>query len=104
MVHFAGLTDEERIARLAHKASEIRKLLFGSLLLAKDTWKDELSRKPEGLKLLAATEKAEEAFAEGVHPDKTKGLEHTFGVISQRAQSIFDLMSYLSEYRKHQSP
>jgi hypothetical protein len=32
--------------------------LFGSLLLAKDTWKDELSRKPEGLKLIEAVEEA----------------------------------------------
>jgi hypothetical protein len=104
MVHFADMTDEERIARLANRATEIRKLLFGSLLLAKDTWKDELSRKAEGLRILEAAEKAEEAFSEGVHPDKLKSLEHTFGVISQRSRSIFDLMSYLSEYRKHQSP
>jgi predicted nucleic acid-binding Zn-ribbon protein len=100
MLHFAEMTDEERCARLERKATEIRKMLFGSLLLAKDAWKDELSRREEGIEIMEAMEKAEESFTEGSQPDMFKRLEHTFDVINRRAKSIFDLMSYVSKYKK----
>jgi hypothetical protein len=101
MLHFAGMTDEERLARLERKATEIRKMLFGALLLAKDAWKDELSRRGEGLEIMEAMEKAEESFTEGSQPDRFKRLEHTLDVINRRAKSIFALMSYISNYGKH---
>jgi hypothetical protein len=101
MIHFALMTDEERFARLERKATEIRKMLFGALLLAKDVWKGELSRGGEGLEIMEAMEKAEESFTEGFQPDARKRLEHTLDVINQRAKSIFDLMSYISKYGKH---
>lgn len=101
MVHFAEMTDEERFARLEYTAAEIRKMLFGALLLAKDAWKDDLSQRGEGLKIMESIEEAEEAFTEGSQPDRLKRLEHTFDVINQRAKSIFDLMAYFSKYEKH---
>ena len=101
MLHFAEMTDEERLARLERKATEIRKMLFGALLLAKDAWKDELSRRGEGIEIMKAMEKAEESFTEGSQPDGFKGLEHTLDVINQRAKSIFDLMAYISKYGTH---
>ncbi|MCL4474892.1 MAG: hypothetical protein M1508_01520 [Nitrospirae bacterium] len=100
MVHFAEMTDEERFARLEQKAAEIRKMLFGALLMAKDAWKDELSRREEGLEIMEAMEKAEESFTKGSQPDRFKRIEHTLDVIHQRAKSIFDLMSYISKYKK----
>jgi len=99
MVHVADLTDEERFARLEHKATETRKMLFGSLLLAKDALRDELVQREEGLRIIEAMEKAEESFTEGSQPDRLKRLEHVFEVIDRRAKSIFDLMSYLSKYK-----
>lgn len=99
MIHFAEMTDEERFARLEHKAAEIRKMLFGVLLMAKDAWKDDLSRREEGLEIIEAMEKAEESFTKGSQPDRLRRLEHSFDVINQRAKSIFDLMSYISKYK-----
>jgi hypothetical protein len=95
------MNDEERFARLENKAAEIRKMVFGALLLAKDSWKDELSRREEGLEIMESIKKAEESFTQGLQPDKFKRLEHTLDVINQRAKSIFDLMSYISKYGKH---
>jgi predicted HTH transcriptional regulator len=100
MVHFADMTDEERIRRLEHKVAETRKMLFGALLLAKDTWQDELSQRGEGIGIMEGMEKAEESFTEGLEPDRFKRLEHAIDVIEQRAKSIFDLMSYMSKYKK----
>lgn len=97
MVHFAEMTDEERFARLELKAEEIRKMLFGTLLLAKDIWKEELFRRREGRDIMDALEKAEESFADKSEPDRFKRLEATLDVISRRAKSIFDLMSYVSK-------
>ncbi len=101
MIHFAEMTDEERFARLERRAAEIRKMLFGVLLIAKDAWKDDLSLRGEGLDIMEAMEKAEESFTKGAQPDRLKRLEHTFDVINQRAKSIFDLMSYISKYKKN---
>jgi hypothetical protein len=100
MVRFADMTDEERFARLEHKAAEIRKMLFGALLLAKEVWKEELFRRREGLEIMEAVEKAEESFADRSEPDRLKRFEQTLEVINRRAKSIFDLMSYVSKYSK----
>jgi hypothetical protein len=101
MTPFTEMSDEERLARLERKAAETRKMLFGALLLAKDAWKDELSRRGEGLELMKAMEKAEESFTEGSQPGRFKRLEHTLDVIEQRASSIFEVMSYISKYGRH---
>ncbi len=100
MVQFEDMTDEERFTWMEHEAAETRKMLFGALLLAKDAWKDRLSQTEEGLALIAAAEKAEEAYTEGSQPDRLRRLAHTLDVINQRAKSILDLISYISEYGK----
>jgi predicted nucleic acid-binding Zn-ribbon protein len=102
VVHFADMSDEERIRRLEHKVAEIRKTLFGALLLAKNMWGEDLSRKGEGTEIMKAMEKAEEAFTGGAQPDRFKRLEQAIDVIEQRAKSIFDLMSYMSKYKKNE--
>lgn len=100
MVHFADTSDEERIRRLEYKVAEIREMLLGALLLAKVLWGEDFSRRDEGIKIMEAMEKAEEAFTGGAQPDRFKRLEHAVEVIDQRAKSIFDLMSYMSKYGK----
>lgn len=100
MVHFADMSDEERIRRLELNVAEIRKMLFGALLLAREMWGDELSRDEEGLGIIKAMEKAEESFATGKQPERFGRFEHAIDVITQRSKSIFDLMSYLSKYAK----
>jgi hypothetical protein len=100
MVHFAEMTDEERFARLEHKAVEIRKMLFGTLLLTKEIWKEKLFRTREGLEIIEAVEKAEDSFVDKSQSDRFKRLEQNLEVINQRAKSIFDLMSYVSKYGK----
>jgi len=44
------------------KATQIRKMLLGSLLLAKDAWKDALLATQEGIRVLKTVEEAEEDF------------------------------------------
>ncbi len=100
MVHFADLTDEERFARLERKTAEIRKMLLGAQLLAKEIWKEELLGTEEGFEITGQAEKAEDSFTDKSEPDRFKRLEQTLDVISQRAKSIFDLMSYVSKYGK----
>ncbi len=100
MVYFAEMTDDERFARLERKATEIRKMLFGALVIAKDSWRGDLLRTAEGLEIIEETENAEESYTDGMQPDKFKKLERAFDVIDQRAKSLFDLISYISKYKK----
>jgi hypothetical protein len=53
---------------------------------------------------LNGMEKAEESFTKGSQPDRPKELEHTFDVINERVKSIFDLMLYISKYKKIINP
>ncbi len=89
--------DEEGFARLELKAEEIRKTLFGVLLLSKNLWKEELQQGPEGAELIAAIEAAEDAFPDRSESDRVKRLEQTIDVIGKRARSIFDLMAHVSK-------
>jgi hypothetical protein len=79
---------------------EIRKMLFGTLLLTKEIWKEKLFRTREGLEIIEAVEKAEDSFVDKSQSDRFKRLEQNLEVINQRAKSIFDLMSYVSKYSK----
>ena len=45
---------EDRFKKLEDKLIEIRKLSLGTLLLAKEIWKDELKQKGEGSELIRA--------------------------------------------------
>lgn len=55
------ITIEDRFKRLEDKLVEIRKLSLGTLLLAKELWKDELRQKGEGSELIKAIDGGEEA-------------------------------------------
>jgi hypothetical protein len=94
------MTDEERLIWLERKATETRKLLFGSLVLAKDVWEKELSQSPEGLEIMKAVEEAEESFADSLPMDRLKRLEHIMVIINRRAKSMFDLMTHVERCRR----
>lgn len=98
MVYFADMTDEERIARLERNADEARKMLFGALSLARELWKKELSQREEGIEIMEAIKKAEEAFDGRPQPDRFVRFEQALDTINRRAKSIFDLISYVSKY------
>ena len=97
MVHFGDTENEDRFGMLGKKATEIRKLLFGVLLLAKEIWKDELEQKWEGIEVLKSMEKTEEAFVDNSLTDGFEKLENILDVIHKRAKGIFELMKYISE-------
>ncbi len=97
MGHWDDKDDEECFAQLEHKAKEIRKTLFGVLLLAKELWKEELSQRPEGAEIVEAIETAEDSFPDISEPNKGKRLKQTMDVINKRAKSIFGVMSYVSK-------
>jgi len=94
---FEETPSEDRLIKAENKATEIRKLLLGSLLLAKGVWKDDLERKPAGLEVLRAIEEAEEDFMDSSLTDRFEKLEDLLDVISKRAKGIFLLMEYISK-------
>jgi hypothetical protein len=97
MAWFDEGVDEDRLIRCENKVTEIRKLLLGTLLLAKDIWKDDLEQKPAGLEVLRAIEKAEEDFMNRSLTDRFEKIEDLLDVILKRAKGIFLLMEYISK-------
>jgi hypothetical protein len=93
------MTDEGRLIRLENKASEIRKILLGTLLLAKNIWKNELEQEPEGIEVIQAIEGAEEAFINSSLTDSLEKLEDIIDVIYKRAKGIYALMEYISRHK-----
>jgi hypothetical protein len=92
------MTNEDIFIRLENKASEIRKILLGALLLAKDIWKDELEKRPEGFEVIQAIEEAEETFINSSLMDSLERLEDVLNVIHKRAKAIYALMEYVSKH------
>ena len=92
--------DDDRIMILENKAGQIRKLLFGSLLLAKDTWRKELISSPEGLEVMRTMEKAEEEFIDTRGKDAMKRLDRTLSIINTRARAFVMLVSYLAQHKQ----
>jgi len=100
MVHFADITNEGKFINLENKAAEIRKILLGTLLFAKDIWRDELEQRQEGIEVIKAIEEAEEAFTNSSLTDRFEKLENILVVIHKRARAIYGLMEYISKNRK----
>ena len=97
MAWFEDMSEEDRLTRCENKAAEIRKLLFGTLLLAKEIYKDDLGQKPAGLEVLQAIEEAEEDFVNSSLTSRFEKLEDTIDVILRRAKGIFLLVEYTSK-------
>jgi hypothetical protein len=100
MAWFEETSSEDRLLEVEKKATEIRKLLLGALLLAKGVWKEDLEQNPAGLEVLRTIEEAEEDFMNSSLTDRFQKLEDLLDVISKRAKGIFLLMEYISKGKK----
>jgi hypothetical protein len=100
MVHFEDTANEDESIILKNKATEIRKVLFGALLSAKDIWKDELEGTREGFEIIETIEKAEEAFVNGSRTCRDENLENILNVIHARANGIFILLEYILKIKE----
>lgn len=85
---------------LENKAAQIRKLLLGSLLLAKETWKDDLLRSPRGLDVMKTMEEAEEEFIDTGIAHPVEKLDNALSVINTRARAFVVLIDYLAQLRR----
>jgi hypothetical protein len=90
---------DPRLMILENKASQIRKLMLGSLLLAKDTWKDELLSTPQGLDVLKTIEEAEEEFYDTSLSNAIEKLDSMLSVVNSRARAFVVLLDYLAQHK-----
>ncbi len=91
---------DDRFMILENKATQIRKLLLGSLLLAKDTWKKELLSTPRGLDALRTIEETEEEFIDSALTDPLEKLDSALSVINTRARAFVTLIDYLAQHKQ----
>ncbi len=82
------------------KAEQIRKMLLGSLLLAKDAWKDALRKTPEGLRVLKTVEEAAEEFIDPSLTDPIEKFDNVLGVINRRAHAVVVVLDYLGQHKE----
>jgi hypothetical protein len=93
-------TSDDLFMILENKAAQIRKLLLGSLLLAKDTWKDELLSSPKGLDVMRTMEEAEEEFIDTTLTDPVARLDRALSVINTRARAFVVVIDYLAQHKQ----
>ena len=91
---------DDRFMFLEIKAEQIRKMLLGSLLLAKDAWKDVLLRTPEGLRVLKTVDEASEEFIDRSLSDPVAKLDDVLGVINRRARAVVVVLDYLAQHKE----
>jgi hypothetical protein len=92
--------DDGRFMILENKAAQIRKLLLGSLLLAKNTWRDELLSTPKGLDVMKTMEEAEEEFINPALTRSVEKLDSALSVINTRARAFVTLIDYLAQHKR----
>jgi hypothetical protein len=92
--------NDHRFMILENKAAQIRKLMLGSLLLAKDTWKDELLSSPKGLDVMRPIEEAEEEFIDTAFTDPVQRLDRALSVINTRARAFVTAIDYLARHKQ----
>ncbi|MEW6002555.1 MAG: hypothetical protein AB1638_07930 [Nitrospirota bacterium] len=80
---------EERLEIFENRLVQIRKLLLGMLLLAKDILRDRLKEDSEVLRI---AEEAEEAFIKSSPSDRFQEIENTLDIIQKRIAAIFRLL------------
>jgi hypothetical protein len=97
MAWFNDAHDEDILTRCEDKAVEIRKLLLGTLLLARDMWGKNAEHAVAGSEVLRTLEKAEEEFVNAAITDRCERIEDLLDVILKRAKALFLLMEYISE-------
>ncbi len=87
--------NENRFETVENRLTEIRKLSLGTLLLAKEIWKDKLAQKQEWSELIKTIEEAEEAFVDSSLADRFERCENILDVIYKRTRGIFALLEYI---------
>ncbi len=92
--------EDEMFMFLEIKAAQIRKLLLGSLLLAKNSWKDELLLDPQGLAVMKTIEDAEEESIDPSIADPVARLDSVLTVINRRARALVELIDYIARHRE----
>jgi hypothetical protein len=100
MRNYHDTMQDDRFMFLEIKAEQIRKMLMGSLLLAKDAWKDTLHGTPEGLRVLQTVEEATEEFIDPSITDPVAKLDNVLGVINKRARAVVVLLDYLARHKE----
>ena len=100
MRNYHDAMHDDRFMFLEIKAEQIRKMLLGSLLLAKDAWKDVLLRTPGGLRVLQTVDEAAEEFIDPSLIDPVEKLDNVLGVINKRARAVVVLLDYLAQHKE----
>ncbi len=100
MKDFFDALHDDRFLFLEIKAAQIRKLLLGSLLLAKDTWRDALLRTPEGLRVLKTIEEAADEFIDPSIADPLAKLDNALSIINRRARAVVIVLDYLAQHKE----
>lgn len=98
MRNYHNMMHKDRFQFLEIKAEQIRKMLLGSLLLAKDAWKDALLRTPEGFSVLKTIDEASEEFINTSLTDPIEKLDDVLGVINKRARAVVVVLDYLARH------
>ncbi len=99
MEWYSDITVNDRFEKLENKLTEIRKLSLGTLLLAREIWKDTLIHEQETSEMIKAVKEAEEAFVDNSLTNRLEKFENSLNVIHKRMTGIFLL---LEDIRKNQ--
>jgi hypothetical protein len=99
MSQFEDAINEGRFLILENIATEIRKLLLGTLIFTKIIWKDELAQE-KCVEIIRMIEEAEEAYVDTSLRDGFDRLESILTVIHKRAKGLFLLMEYIAKSKR----
>ncbi len=96
MSQFEDAINEGRFLILESVATEIRKLLLGTLIFTKIILKDELAQE-KCVEIIRMIEEAEEAYVDTSLRDRFDRLESILNVIHKRAKGLFLLTEYIAK-------
>lgn len=100
MKNYHDTMRDDRFMFLEIKAEQIRKMLLGSLLLAKDAWMDALLRTPEGLRVLKTIDDAADEFIDTSLTDPVEKMDNVLDVINKRARTVVVVLDYLAQHKR----
>ena len=100
MMNYHDTMRDDRFMFLEIKAEQIRKMLLGSLLLAKDAWQDALLRTPEGLRVLETVDEAADEFIDTSLTDPVEKMDNALTVINKRARAVVVMLDYLVQHKQ----
>lgn len=92
----ADSNEMKLIEQIEETARESRKILLGCILLARETWKDELGGDAKGRMVLKNLGELDKVFADETIRDDLDRLLASAEVIRSRSKGLFDLIEHLS--------